>query len=60
VTGTLVLVEDNESGIVHKLSVKLLELLERVLVMLTGAFGQDIHSEICVSDFLLVVILVGR
>ena len=59
-TSTLVLVKDNESRVVHKLSVKLLELFKRVLVMLTGAFGQDIHSEVCISDFLLVVILVWR
>lgn len=44
--------------VVHQLLVQLLELLERVLVVLTGAFGQDVHPEVGIVNLLLVLFLV--
>lgn len=45
---------------VHEDLVELLELLQRVLVVLTGTLRQDIHLKVGVSNFLLVVLLVRR
>ena len=56
----LVLVKNGQSGIFHKLFVELLELLERVLVVLTGTLRQDVHAEVRISNLLLVVLLVWR
>ena len=53
------LVQDFQSVILHEHLIKILELLERVLVMLTSTLGEDIHPEVCLSDFLLVVVLVA-
>ena len=55
----LVLVsEDLEQRVVHQHLVHLLELLQRVLVVLTGALRQDVHLEVRVGDLLLVRLLV--
>lgn len=43
---------------VHQHLVHLLELLQRVLVVLTGALRQDVHLEVRVGDLLLVRLLV--
>ena len=43
----------------HELVVEFLELLERVLIVLTGTLRQDVHAEVSVSHFLLVRLLVG-
>lgn len=56
----LVLVEDDESGILHKLTIQLLELLQRVLVMLTCALGQDVHPKVSIGDLFLIVLLIRR
>lgn len=45
---------------IHEDLIELLELLQRVLVVLTGTLRQDIHLKVGVSYFLLVVLLVGR
>ena len=54
----LVLVQDGKSWILHQLLVQLLELLERILVVLTSALSQDIHAEVRVRHLLLVLFLV--
>ena len=57
----LVLVfEDGKERMVHKVLIHLLELLERVLVVLAGALCQDVHLEVRVRHFLLVSLLVCR
>ena len=54
----LVLVEYGESGVLHELPIELLELLERILVVLTGTLCEDIHAEVGLGDFLFVCLLV--
>ena len=56
----LVLVEDGQSRVLHQLPVKLLEFLQRVLVVLTGPLCEDIHAEVSLGHLLLVGLLVGR
>ena len=56
----LVLIQNGKSGVLHQLAVQLLELLQRILVVLTGALRQDIHPKVCISDLFFVVLLVGR
>jgi len=58
VTTALILVEDGESWVIHEMLVELLELLQRVLVVLTSTLCQDIHPEVSIGDVLLVQILV--
>ena len=55
---SLVLVEYLQQGMIHEDLIQLLELLERVLVVLTGALRQDVHLEVCIGHLLLVVLLV--
>ena len=43
---------------VHQQVVKLLELLQRVLVVLTGALRQDVHLEVSLCNFRLISLLV--
>ena len=58
---SLALVEHCESRVLHEHAVELLELLERVLVVLTGALRQDVHLKVGVRHLLLVVFLLwGR
>ena len=54
------LVEVGQSLVLHELVVQLLELVERVLVVLTCALGKDVHPEVGLGNFLLVLLLVGR
>ena len=42
----LVLVEDGQSRVFHELSIELLELLERVLVVLTCTLRENVHAEV--------------
>ena len=56
----LVLVEDGQSRVLHQLPVKLLEFLQRVLVVLTSTLREDIHAEVSLGHLLLVGLLVGR
>jgi len=56
----LLLIQNLEQWMLHQCIVKLLELFERVLEVLTSAFGQDIHLEIGVGNLFLVVFLVWR
>ena len=53
-----VLVKNGKEGMVHEDLVELLELFQRVLVVLTGTLRQDIHLEVGIGYFLLVVLLV--
>ena len=58
---SFVLVKDSKSWVLHELLVEFLELLQRVLVVLTGALRQDVHAEVRVGHLLLVLLLVvGR
>ena len=54
------LVEVGQSLVLHELVVQLLELVERVLVVLTCALGKDVHPEVGLGNFLFVLLLVGR
>ena len=54
---SLTLVKDGESGILHELLVELLEFLQRVFVVLTGALCQNVHLEVGICYLLLVVFL---
>ena len=54
----LVLVKNGESRILHQLAVQLLELLQRVLVVLAGTFCQNVHPEVSIGDIFLVRLLV--
>ena len=54
---SLALVKDGESGILHELLVELLEFLQRVFVVLTGALRQNVHLEVGICYLLLVVFL---
>ena len=56
----LVLVEDGQSRVLHQLPVKLLEFLQRVLVVLTSTLREDIHAEVSLGHLLLVGLLVRR
>ena len=51
-------VEGGKSWVFHQLLVQLLELLERVLVVLTGTLSQDVHLKVGVGHLLLIVFLV--
>ncbi len=54
------LIQNAEQWMVHQLIVKLLELFEGVLEVLTGALRQNVHLKVRVRHLLLVVLLVWR
>ena len=57
VTSLALVPEASQAWISLQLLIQFLELLERCLVVLTGAFCQNLHAEICVSHLLFVVFL---
>ena len=54
----LLVLEDSKQRVVHQQVVKLLELLQRVLVVLAGTLRQDVHLKVGLGDLRLISLLI--
>ena len=54
----LLVMEVSKPWIIHDHLIELLELVQRVLVVLRGTLSQDVHPEVGSGDLLLVFVLV--
>ena len=50
--------EDLKPLITHKLLIELLELFKRVLVVLAGTLGENVHAEVSICNVFFVALLV--
>ena len=52
--------KDLQQGVVHKQVIQMLELLQRVLVVLASTLREDVHLEVGLGNLRLVGLLVAR
>ena len=58
-SSSVLFVKDFETLVFGEHLIRLRKHLKRILVVLGGALGKDVHPEVCLVDFLFVGFLVG-